>query len=64
MHDEKEITLKHVAGKLNVSIATMPKALNDRHYIGVKSKGKMQEYVKESIYAKMHEIVNYFRCID
>jgi LacI family transcriptional regulator len=47
---KKRITLKHIAGKFNVSIATVSKALNDSYEISVKTKDKIQEYAREHKY--------------
>lgn len=47
---KKRITLKHIAGKFDVSIATVSKALNDSYEISVKTKEKIQEYAKAHNY--------------
>jgi LacI family transcriptional regulator len=47
---KKRITLKHIAGKFDVSIATVSKALNDSYEISVKTKEKIQEYARAHNY--------------
>lgn len=47
---KKRITLKHIAGEFDVSIATVSKALNDSYEISVKTKEKIQEYAKAHNY--------------
>ena len=47
---KKRITLKHIAGKFDVSIATVSKALHDSYEISVKTKEKIQEYARAHNY--------------
>lgn len=48
----RKITLKQIAAKFNVSIATVSKALNDSYDISEKTKIKIQDYAKEQHYTK------------
>ncbi|WP_298315151.1 LacI family DNA-binding transcriptional regulator [uncultured Aquimarina sp.] len=47
---KKRITLKDIAKKFNVSIATVSKALNDSYEISNSTKSMIQEYAKELQY--------------
>ena len=54
---KKRITLKHIAGKFDVSIATVSKALNDSYEISVKTKEKLQNHYFSSLYYNQPKIV-------
>ena len=46
----KKITIKDIAAKFDVSIATVSKALNDSYEISDKTKAKIQKYAKKKKY--------------
>ncbi|WP_378179899.1 LacI family DNA-binding transcriptional regulator [Aquimarina sp. SS2-1] len=55
---KKRITLKDIAKKFNVSIATVSKALNDSYEISGSTKSMIQEYAKELQYKSSTTITN------